>query len=86
MATVAIGNAANAGLLALRILATSQPQLQESLLKYQVHTRVPTWLGGHARHGCDAHDSKPEDAVHSAHSPGAAARPRCAEVVPVRTP
>lgn len=41
VATVAIGNAANAGLLALRILATSQPQLQESLLKYQVRPCTP---------------------------------------------
>lgn len=35
VATVAIGNAANAGLLALRILATSDPQLQQKMLDYQ---------------------------------------------------
>ena len=37
MATVAIGNAANAGLLAARILATSNPALQQRILDYQVH-------------------------------------------------
>lgn len=36
VATVAIGNAANAGLLAVRILAVSQPQLLEHMLRYQV--------------------------------------------------
>ena len=35
VATVAIGNAANAGLLAVRILATSDPELQEKMLAYQ---------------------------------------------------
>ena len=37
VATVAIGNAANAGLLALRILAGSDTALQQRLLDYQVH-------------------------------------------------
>ena len=36
VATVAIGNAANAGLLALRILAASDPALQQEMLDYQV--------------------------------------------------
>ena len=36
VATVAIGNAGNAGLLALRILATQDPALQQRLLDYQV--------------------------------------------------
>lgn len=36
VATVAIGNAANAGLLALRILACSDSALQEKMLQYQV--------------------------------------------------
>lgn len=36
VATVAIGNAANAGLLALRILATSDPALQQQMLDYQL--------------------------------------------------
>ena len=36
VATVAIGNAANAGLLAVRILATSNPQLQAEMMNYQV--------------------------------------------------
>lgn len=36
VATVAIGNAANAGLLALRILACSDSTLQQKMLQYQV--------------------------------------------------
>ena len=36
VATVAIGNAANAGLLAARILGTSQPELLEKMISYQV--------------------------------------------------
>lgn len=36
VATVAIGNAANAGLLALRILACSDSALQQKMLQYQV--------------------------------------------------
>lgn len=36
VATVAIGNAANAGLLALRILAGSDAGLQQKMLEYQV--------------------------------------------------
>ena len=35
VATVAIGNAANAGLLAVRILATADPALQHKMLAYQ---------------------------------------------------
>ena len=35
VATVAIGNAKNAGLLAARILATSDPELQQRLVDYQ---------------------------------------------------
>ena len=35
VATVAIGNAANAGLLAVRILAASDPVLQQRMLEYQ---------------------------------------------------
>lgn len=35
VATVAIGNATNAGLLAVQILATSQPELQEKVVKYR---------------------------------------------------
>src|SRR5271165_3939630 len=35
VATVAIGNAGNAGLLAIRILATQDPLLQQRLLDYQ---------------------------------------------------
>jgi 5-(carboxyamino)imidazole ribonucleotide mutase len=35
VATVAVGNAANAGLLAVRIVATSRPDLRAALEKYQ---------------------------------------------------
>ncbi|MFB2836719.1 5-(carboxyamino)imidazole ribonucleotide mutase [Floridanema evergladense] len=35
VATVAIGNATNAGLLAVQILATYQPQLQEKIVTYR---------------------------------------------------
>jgi 5-(carboxyamino)imidazole ribonucleotide mutase len=35
VATVAIGNAKNAGILAARILATSDPELQQRLVDYQ---------------------------------------------------
>ncbi|MFB2895484.1 5-(carboxyamino)imidazole ribonucleotide mutase [Aerosakkonemataceae cyanobacterium BLCC-F50] len=35
VATVAIGNATNAGLLAVQILATYQPQLQEKVVNYR---------------------------------------------------
>jgi len=35
VATVAIGNAANAGLLAVRILATSDPELLKAMSKFQ---------------------------------------------------
>ncbi|MBW4431027.1 MAG: 5-(carboxyamino)imidazole ribonucleotide mutase [Pelatocladus maniniholoensis HA4357-MV3] len=35
VATVAIGNATNAGLLAVQILATQQPKLQEKIQKYR---------------------------------------------------
>lgn len=35
VATVAIGNATNAGLLAVQILATYQPELQEKVVKYR---------------------------------------------------
>jgi len=39
VATVAIGNARNAGLLAVRILAASDPQLQEQMTDFQVELR-----------------------------------------------
>jgi 5-(carboxyamino)imidazole ribonucleotide mutase len=35
VATVAIGNAKNAGLLAIQILATSSPELLEKVLEYR---------------------------------------------------
>ena len=40
VATVAIGNAKNAGILAVSILATSNPELQESLLKFKEQMAV----------------------------------------------
>jgi phosphoribosylcarboxyaminoimidazole (NCAIR) mutase len=35
VATVAIGNATNAGLLAIRILSTSRPELRQKMTEYQ---------------------------------------------------
>ncbi len=55
VATVAIGNAANAGLLALRILAASNASLQQKMLDYQVKT-----CADHAR-SCQLH----LDSLHS---------------------
>ena len=40
VATVAIGNAANAGLLAVRILASSDQGLLKRMLDYQVHSQT----------------------------------------------
>ncbi len=40
MATVAIGNAANAGLLAARILAAHEPALLQRMLEYQEGMRT----------------------------------------------
>ena len=45
VATVAIGNAANAGLLAARILASSDEALLQKMLDYQVQFRVQSNLG-----------------------------------------
>ena len=42
VATVAIGNAANAGLLALRILASSDSGIQQKMLDYQVSNALLT--------------------------------------------
>ena len=35
VATVAIGNATNAGLLAVRILSATRPELRQKMIKYQ---------------------------------------------------
>jgi phosphoribosylcarboxyaminoimidazole (NCAIR) mutase len=48
VATVAIGNAANAGLLAVRILATADPALLRRMLAYQ-EGMTETVLGKAAR-------------------------------------
>ena len=39
VATVAIGNATNAGLLAVRVLAASRPELQKFMVNFQSHQR-----------------------------------------------
>jgi phosphoribosylaminoimidazole carboxylase PurE protein len=39
VATVAIGNAMNAGLLAVRILSTSRPELGQKMIEYQVEMK-----------------------------------------------
>lgn len=39
VATVSIGNARNAGLLAVRILAATSPQLQEQVVEFQAHLK-----------------------------------------------
>src|SRR5689334_16059005 len=40
VATVAIGNSRNAGLLAVRILATSDPNLQQQMIAYQAEMAI----------------------------------------------
>ena len=51
VATVAIGNARNAGLLAVRILAASDPALQERMLAFQDDLRaIATAKGARVRH------------------------------------
>lgn len=54
VATVAIGNAANAGLLALRILAASNASLQQKMLEYQVNTSASQIHGSCIWTGCIA--------------------------------
>ena len=41
VATVAVGNARNAGLLAVRILAATDADLQQRMLDFQADLRVP---------------------------------------------
>ena len=40
MATVAVGNARNAGLLAVRMLAAGDPELTEAMLRFQDDLRA----------------------------------------------
>jgi 5-(carboxyamino)imidazole ribonucleotide mutase len=40
VATVAIGNSRNAGLLAVRILAASDPNLQQQMIAYQAEMAI----------------------------------------------
>ena len=46
VATVAIGNARNAGLLAVRILAASDPGLQEKMVAFQEELRDAAYAKG----------------------------------------
>src|SRR6476620_6416560 len=48
VATVAVGNARNAGLLAVRILAASDPRLQEKMLGFQEQLRQAALAKGEA--------------------------------------
>src|SRR6478752_5323974 len=48
VATVAVGNARNAGLLAVRILAASDPRLQEKMLGFQEQLRQTALAKGEA--------------------------------------
>ena len=48
VATVAVGNARNAGLLAVRILAASDPELQEKMLTFQGELREKAVAKGEA--------------------------------------
>jgi 5-(carboxyamino)imidazole ribonucleotide mutase len=43
VATVAIGNALNAGLLAIQILSTHQPHLQEHIIHYRQRMETTIW-------------------------------------------
>jgi 5-(carboxyamino)imidazole ribonucleotide mutase len=48
VATVAIGNARNAGLLALRILAANDPGLLQQMIDFQDQLRQTAEAKGHA--------------------------------------
>ena len=61
VATVAIGNAANAGLLAVRILASSDPQLQAEMMTYQASTKLAGRRCVQQGWCCETECSHPED-------------------------
>jgi len=55
VATVAVGNARNAGLLAVRILAAADPALQQKMLDFQEELRATAQEKGKAVRGEAAH-------------------------------
>ncbi len=55
VATVAVGNARNAGLLAVRILATTDADLQQKMLDFQAELRAAAHAKGKAVRGEAAH-------------------------------
>lgn len=55
VATVAVGNARNAGLLAVRILAASDPDLQKKMTDFQDELRTKAQEKGRAVRGESAH-------------------------------
>jgi len=55
VATVAVGNARNAGLLAVRILAVADPALQQKMLDFQVQLKETAQEKGKAVRGEAAH-------------------------------
>ena len=58
VATVAIGNAKNAGILAARILATSDPALQQRLVDYQAELAETAHAKGDAVRRASAGDNR----------------------------
>ena len=55
VATVAVGNARNAGLLAVRILAAADPALQQKMVDFQVKLKETAQEKGKAVRGEAAH-------------------------------
>ena len=55
VATVAVGNARNAGLLAVRILAAGDPALQQKMLDFQAKLKETAQEKGKAVRGESAH-------------------------------
>jgi 5-(carboxyamino)imidazole ribonucleotide mutase len=55
VATVAVGNARNAGLLAVRILAATDPALQQKMVEFQASLKETAQEKGKAVRGDAAH-------------------------------
>ena len=55
VATVAVGNARNAGLLAVRILAAGDPDLQQRMVDFQTELKETAQEKGKAVRGESAH-------------------------------
>ena len=55
VATVGVGNARNAGLLAVRILAAGDPALQQQMLEFQARLKETAQEKGKAVRGESAH-------------------------------